>query len=61
VRHWHRVPRESRSPILEDIQGQAGWGSEHLTKLQKSLFTAGNLDYMTLRVPSNSNAFPIIL
>ena len=28
-------------PSPEDTQGQAGWGSEHLMKLQVSLFLAG--------------------
>jgi len=34
VRHWHRLPREGGGcPILGDMQGQAGAGSEHLVEL----------------------------
>ena len=36
-------------PIPGDIQGQAGWSSEHLMELQVSLFTAGELDQMTFK------------
>ena len=38
VRHWHRLPREPR-----EIQGQAGWGSEHLIQLM-FLYIPGELD-----------------
>ena len=31
-------------PVPEDIQGQAGPGSEHLTELLVSLFTVGEQD-----------------
>ena len=34
VRQWNRLTqRGGRCSILEDIQGQAGWGSEHLMEL----------------------------
>ena len=44
-------------PIPGDIQGQAGWGSEHLMELQVSLFTAGQLDQMALKGPFRLKQF----
>ena len=34
--------RDGGCPILRDIQGQAGQGSEHLMELWVSLFIAGS-------------------
>ena len=48
-------------PILGDIQGQAGRGSEHPMGLGVSWFTAGSWTRWPLEVPSNSNEFYRIL
>ena len=47
--------RSGGCPILGDMEGQAGWGSEHLMELRVSLCTAGSGTRWPLRVPSNSN------
>ena len=36
--------RSGGSPILGDVEGQAGWGSGHLMELWVSLLIAGALD-----------------
>ena len=41
--------RGAGCPVLEDIQGQAGWGSEHQIQLQASLSIAGELYQMTFK------------
>ena len=43
--------RGSGCPFLGDFQDQAGWGSEHLMELYVSLFTAGELDWITFEGP----------
>ena len=44
-------------PTLGDTQGQAGWGSEHLTELWVFLFTAGGLDQMAFTSPIQLKSF----
>jgi len=41
--------RSSECPLVGDIQGQAGWGSEQPDLLQVSLFIAGGLDWMAFK------------
>ena len=43
--------RAGGCPILGDIQGQAGWGSDHLMELWVPLFIAGGLDHRTFKGP----------
>jgi len=46
--------RGGRSPVLGDIQGQAGWGAlGNLILLWVSLFIAGGWTRWPLRLPSN--------
>jgi len=50
AKHWHRfTQRGGGHPILGNIQGQAGQGSEHLMELWVSLLTAGDLDQVAFK------------
>ena len=45
MKNWHRLLSSGGGcPIPGDIQGQAGWGSEHLMELWVTSCTAEELD-----------------
>lgn len=43
--------RSGGCPVLGNIQGQVGQGSEYLLELWLSMFVAGELDWMTFECP----------
>jgi len=44
VKHWHRLPRETRFPIPGNIQTQVGWGSEQPSLVEDVLAYCRGLD-----------------